>query len=156
MIRRTLTAAMVAGCILSSAASAWAGPTSVEQLKEVAQAYVKAQFSFDQATLRRLTAEEFVEVSPKGEVDERDAVIGFYAPEKRVAAPPYVVQDQRVRLTGDLGVITQRVTIGSPPRLMSLSQVLTVSRIGRDWKLTSSQSTPMSPARPAPKPTSGR
>ena len=148
MVSRTIVAVVVAACISGSAMSAWAGSTNIDQLKGLAKAYVEAQFSFNQTSLRRMMAPEFVEISPKGEVDERDAVISFYASEKRTPAPPYSIQDQRVRLTGASAVITQTVTIGTPPRSMSLSQAITASRIGRDWKLTSSQSTPI----PAPKP----
>ena len=147
MVRRTALA-VVTGCIISSAMTAWAGSPSTDQLKVLAQAYLDAQFSFDQESVRRLTAPQFVEISPKGEVDERDAVIAFYAPEKRTPAPPYSIQNQKVRLTGTSAVITQTVTIGTPPRSMSLSQAITASRIGRDWKLTSSQSTPIPAAKP--------
>ena len=148
MLRRTVAAAVVAGCIISSATIAWASTTDMDKLKGLSQAYVEAQFSFDQASVRRMTAPIFVEISPRGEVDERDEVIAFYAPEKRTSAPPFSIHDQRVRLTVTSAVITQTVTIGKPPRSMSLSQAITASRIGRDWKLTSSQSTPI----PAPKP----
>lgn len=75
-------------------------PTNSDQLRDLATAYAGAQFSFDQSSLRRILALKFVEISPKGEVDERDAVIAFYAPEKKTPAPPFSIENQIVRLTG--------------------------------------------------------
>lgn len=143
MVRRAVLIVVVAGCMLSATVSAWAGSTNVEQVKGIAHAFLQAQFSFDHASIQRLTAPGFVEISPKGEVDEREAVLGFYLPHKKTPAPPYSIRDQKVRLTGKFAVITQTVDIGTPPRTMRLSQSLTAVRVGRQWKLTSSQSTPM-------------
>lgn len=117
--------------------------SSEDVLARIAESYVAAQFAFDQQTLRELTAENFVEISPQGEVDERSAVIGFYAPEKKRAAPRFSIANQKVRITGTMAVITQFVTIGIPPRSMTLSQASTAAFQDGHWKLTSSQSTPV-------------
>ena len=90
-------------------------------------------------------AREFVEVSPKGEVDERLKVVSFYSPEKKSPAPPYIVSESKVRISGDTAVITQVVTIGQAPRVMRLTQLLTANRSNKKWLLTSSQSTPQPP-----------
>lgn len=144
MLSNAVLAEAVAACVLSAAMSAWAGPKDDEQVRALAQAFVLAEFSFDQASLHRLTAQQFVEISPKGEVDERQAVLSFYSSEKKeVPAPPYTIRDQRVRLSGDVAVITQTLVIGTPPRAISLSQSLTAVLVGGQWKLASSHSTPM-------------
>lgn len=136
-------------CVISSVAACSSAPISVASAKSdvaaLAKAYVSAQASFDQATIRKITGTEFVEVSPKGEVDERDAVISFYDPEKRSAAPPFSVENQKVRVNGDIAVITQTLIFGTPPRSMSLTQALTATRVNGKWLLQSSQTTPLPP-----------
>ena len=143
MKRTIILAAIVVACTVGNLSHAWGASTDTERLKTLTRDYVAAQVGFDQASVRRLTASGFVEVSPKGEVDERNSVVDFYAPEKRTEAPPYEVSNQRVRVTGHTAVITQTVTFGVPPRSMGLTQAVTASRVGRHWLLTSSQSTPI-------------
>lgn len=112
-------------------------------LEELAKSYVAAQFSFDQEEIEALTAPNFVEVSPKGEVDERIEVIGFYAADRRTTPPLYAVSESKVRVSGRTAVITQVITIGQPPGSMSFTQSLSASHLGGKWLLTSSQSTPL-------------
>ena len=131
--------ALVAGCSSVPAVP----PASSADLEAIARAYVQAQFSFDQRAIRDLTAPAFVEISPKGEVDERDEVLAFYAPEKRASAPGFTIGNVQVRRTGDTAVVTQTITIGQAPRTVSLSQGLTAAHVGGTWKITSSQTTPM-------------
>lgn len=121
---------------------AFGGEEKNTRLEKLGEEYVAAQFAFDQEAIKRLTTPNFVEISPKGEIDERASVIAFYAPEKRTAAPPYKVGDSKVRVSGMSAVITQVVTIGIEPRAMSLSQSLAATRVGSKWLLASSQSTP--------------
>ena len=124
-------------------AHAFGSEKQAAQIEKLGKDYVAAQFSFNQEAISRLTAPNFVEVSPKGEVDERAAVIGFYAPEKRTTVPPYTVSDSKVRISGTSAVITQVVTMGVEPRTASLSQSLAAAKIGYKWLLISSQSTPL-------------
>lgn len=137
------------GVLLLSACASLSGNAagSEQELKALGKAYADAQFAFDQAALIRMTAPKFVEVSPKGEVDEREAVIGFYAADKKSAAPPHQVLDQKVRVTGSTAVITQTLELGASPRLMRMAQALSASWVDGHWVLTSSQTTPVPPAR---------
>lgn len=148
MVSKLVGGVVLGACIGGSSFAAWAGSPSNDQLLELAKSYVDAQFSFDQESLRRMVAPKFVEISPKGEVDEMNAVLSFYDQEKKTAAPPYSIENQVVRVTNNSAVVTQTVTIGTPPRSMSLSQALTAVRTGIKWKLTSSQSTPVPPRKP--------
>ncbi len=134
--------------VLSACASMSGNAASSEQeLKALGKAYADAQFAFDQAALIRMTAPKFVEVSPKGEVDEREAVIGFYAADKKSAAPPHQVLDQKVRVTGSTAVLTQTLAMGVHPRLMRMTQALSAAFIDGRWVLTSSQTTPVPPTK---------
>lgn len=143
-----IAAAVLGACVAGSAFTAWAGSAKTDPVKDLAREYVEAQFSFDQASLRRIVAPKFVEISPKGEVDEMEAVMSFYPAEKKTTPPPYSIDNQVVRVTGTTAVVTQIVTIGTPPRSMSLSQAMTATRFRTRWKLTSSQSTPIPPPKP--------
>ena len=49
--------------------------------------HVAAQTQFDVPALAALTADNYVEVSPMGEVDTREKMLAFYAPEKKTATP---------------------------------------------------------------------
>lgn len=120
-------------------------PAQEQALKTLAHGYVAAQFAFDQAAIARMTAPQFVEVSPKGEVDERQAMIGFYAADRKTAAPPLAVLDQKVRVSGSTAVITQTLELGAGPRRMRMTQALSAHWDGERWQLTSSQTTPVPP-----------
>jgi hypothetical protein len=144
-ITGSLVLALVAGC--SSVPSR--SPTGAADLQALAGAFVRAQFSFDQQALDHLTAANFVEISPKGEVDERDKVLSFYAPDKKSEAPPYTIVDAKVRTTSGTAVITQTIKIGNDPRSLRLSQALTAAYVNGEWKLTSSQTTPIPPSPPS-------
>lgn len=140
--------ALCALCVLVlSACSHLPRPSAeaAQELKALARDYVGAQFGFDQAALARMTAPQFVEVSPKGEVDERAAVIGFYAADKKRAAPPHQVLDQQVRVTGATAVVTQTIEMGVSPRLLRMTQALSLAFVDGRWVLTSSQTTPVPP-----------
>ena len=141
----------LASCALSALLlGACAGPpvarTGPEQaLRDLARGYVEAQFAFDPGALQRLTSPQFVEVSPRGEVDERAAVIGFYAADRKTASPPYQVLDQQVRVSGPTAVVTQTLEMGSAPRVVRMTQALSATWTQGQWLLTSSQTTPVPP-----------
>jgi len=138
-------------CVLAALAGCSSVPASrgkTAELEALARSYVSAQFAFDQDSIRKITAPRFVEISPRGEVDERDAVILFYAREKRSAAPEFAIKDQKVRVSGGMAVVTQTVVVGTPPRTMALTQALTATQASGKWMLTSSQSTPNPPKKP--------
>ncbi len=143
-----LPALLLAASFLTACASVPGPPAAqVAELQALARRYVEAQFTFDPATLARVTAPQFVEVSPKGEVDAREAVLGFYAADRKTAAPPHQVIEQAVRLTGSTAVITQTLEMGSGPRRLRMTQALSASWVEGRWQLTSSQTTPVPPPR---------
>lgn len=134
MIRyAALALGLSAGAAIAAPAPA---PTTPAAL---ASAYVAAQHDFDAAALGALTAPDFVEISPVGEVDPRDAVLGFYAADKRRPAPPMMLTEQSVRSFGDTGIVTARLSFGP-----GAVRVVYVAQRGKDgWKLVSAQYTPI-------------
>lgn len=133
---------LLAAASLLAATPALAQATTPEAAVD---GFIAAERDFDQAALTRLTAPDFVEISPVGEVDPRDKVIGFYAPEQRREAPPVTVSDRTVRRFADTAVVTARLGFGP----MALRAVY-VARNGRDgWRLVSAQYTPIRGPKPA-------
>lgn len=114
------------GILFSAMVSAEAPKPAADSLalENLAQEYVAAQFGFERARLEAISSPAFVEISPKGEVDERETMLGFYDSSKARPAPPFELDDVVVRISGNTAVITQRLTIGTPPRAMSMTQLL--------------------------------
>lgn len=115
---------------------------AAERSPEAAVAqYVKAEHDFDLPGLKAILVQDFVEVSPRGEVDEHDAVLGFYAPEKKVDAPPTVLRDVISRVHGDSAVVTGSVvfTVNGAEHRLTLSASVVKGAAG--WRMASAQYT---------------
>ena len=65
-------------CLLAPAIAMADDPADAVLLQR-ANALVAAQLAFDQPALEGLLAADYLEVSPVGDVDTRDEVIGFYS-----------------------------------------------------------------------------
>ncbi|MBN8816890.1 MAG: nuclear transport factor 2 family protein [Sphingomonas sp.] len=140
MIRSVLFAVAIA-----SAVPAMASPARVNDPVAVVDAFAAAQQSFDQAALAELTAPDFVEISPLGEVDPRDKMLGFYAPEKKAAGPAVTMDERTVRTTGNVAIVTLRYAFGE----RAMRAVYVVRRDAGVWRLVSAQYTPIRIVKPA-------
>lgn len=69
---------------------------SEEELTNLIKQFVETQRTFDAESMSKLLAPDYVEVSPAGEVDEREKVLGFYSPAAKAAsgAPSSIECDQ--------------------------------------------------------------
>lgn len=128
--------------------AATAAPADARALVEVIEAAVQAQARFDPAALGALLAEDYVEVSPVGEVDRRDAVLRFYDPANRRPAPQVVVTEPLVRIDGSTAMVIVRLAFSAPapaaqrpPMLMRATYVL--RRVAAGWRIASAQYTPI-------------
>ena len=63
---------------LSTAAFAQAESKNDTELKALVQRMVGAQMAFDEKSLDAIFTADYIEVSPLGEVDPREKVLGFY------------------------------------------------------------------------------
>ena len=115
--------------------------------------HVAAQTGFDVPKLAALTADNYVEVSPLGEVDTRDKMLAFYAPEKKTATPVITVEEPLVRVSGGTAVLIGKLAIsvnaGGLSRQMAMRSSYVAVREGTVWKLMSAQYTAIAPKRPA-------
>ena len=116
---------------------------------ELVHAFIKAQHDFDLAKIAALTVEDYAEISPLGEVDPRDKMFGFYAPDKKTAGPALQIGATTVTMVGERAAlavtsITYDVASpGQPTRTISLRAAFVAERTGSGWKLVSAQYTPI-------------
>jgi ketosteroid isomerase-like protein len=114
--------------------------------------FLEAQRSFDLPALRALAAENYVEISPVGELDDRAKMLGFYAPEKKTQAPPLTIDNELTRVYGDVGIqtvkLTYTMTASGETRKLSLRATLVAHRSAGEWKMVSAQYTGIRPPPP--------
>jgi ketosteroid isomerase-like protein len=95
-----------------------------------------------------MMAPEYQEVSPVGEVDSRERVIGFYAADKKSAAPPMTITETVARPAGTIGVVTMRIAYTMPGKdgqmqTRALRAGFVARRTKGDWQFVSLQFTPI-------------
>ncbi|HMM80679.1 MAG TPA: nuclear transport factor 2 family protein [Pyrinomonadaceae bacterium] len=125
-------------------------------LKALVQRLADAQMAFDVKTLDSILTPDYIEISPLGEFDPRDKVLGFYKPEMK---PPGGISgkvefsEYSIRVYSKFAVVIVKETFAAaiagkpmPPR--SLRITLVCRRIGGEWKLASAQYTGIRPKQP--------
>lgn len=146
-------------CILVFAVSAFGQkvPPEDAKIKLAVQSLIAAQTAFDQKELEAILAPDYVEVSPRGEVDDRAKVVGFYSPEAKAksgTAPIVVdISEETVRNYGTFAIAMIKLTYTMKmPDGRSAARILRGSYVLRSikgsWKLSSAQYTPMPPPQP--------
>lgn len=138
--------------LLLGAAPAVAAENGEAALTRLVDEFTRAQRDFDQAALRRLTTADYLEISPVGDVDTRDEMIGFYAPDKKRPAPELAVSERSVRRNGDTGMVVAKLRFAVPGpdgtrRDVAMRASFVARRSGEGWKLAGAQYTPI-PTRP--------
>jgi len=144
-------------CLLTPLTATADDPAAAVLLQR-ANALVTAQLAFDQPALEHLLAPGYLEVSPVGDVDTRDDVIGFYSAEAKAksAAGPMptsaTLDDTRVQLHGDAATLIARETIrmpsGDSSREIAMRVQFQFRRIDGQWLLATTQYTGIKPAPP--------
>ncbi len=139
---------LMAGLVLVGAATAPMAATQDAPLRALVERFEAARTGFDPAALDRTLAPDYEEISPIGDVDTRDKMLGYYAPEARHPAPPMVSTDIVVHVQGPMGIVTARRTISLPNGTTRSVRVRYVARKAQaDWRLVSTQYTPIPPAK---------
>lgn len=116
-----------------------------DAVQEVVRKYAQAQAAFDVENLKVTTADSFVEVSPAGEVDAREKMLGFYAAPKG-PKPELQVDEQSTRLFGDTAVSLARLNFkmalpDGQSRGFAMRASYVAQKTGGVWKLVSAQYT---------------
>lgn len=138
--------------------SAFAQSKKDEEVIAVAKRAAMAQENYDPATLEQIYASDYIEISPKGEIDMRDKAIGFYKVDDVAAAkaktPKYILDEFQVRNYKDHAIVISRFSIGSKTdterKPTAVGLVLYSLRKEKNaWKIYSAQFTPFpQPPRP--------
>lgn len=128
-------------------------PSAQELIVRLIGDFVLAQQNFDATALGALTTTDYLEVSPVGELDSREKMLGFYAPEKKTAAPAAEIREPVVRIYGNTAVAVAKLAYtiqppGQPARVMEMRATFVAYREADRWKLASSHYTGI---RPSPK-----
>jgi uncharacterized protein (TIGR02246 family) len=117
------------------------------------QAFSDARAGFDAPKLASLLTSDYIEVSPRGELDRRPAVLGFYTADKAGAVPPMVYTTQDVRRYGDTAIVIGAIeyTISAPDGTAvkrSVRVTYVERRVHGRWLMASAQYTGIPPAAP--------
>jgi hypothetical protein len=140
--------------------SAFSQSKKDEGVIAVAKRAAAAQETYDPATLELIYASDYIEISPKGEIDVRDKAIGFYkVPDVEAAkakTPKYILDDFQVRNYKDHAIVISRFSVGSKTDLerkpTAVGLVVYALRKEKNaWKIYSAQFTPFPPP-PRPQP----
>ena len=146
----TLTLALVAG--VGNAQNNHSPEASVTAL---IQAFSDARDRFDAKALDGLLTPDYVEVSPRGEIDRRAAVLGFYAADKALPVPAMTRGTQDARIHNDTAIVIGSVSYTVPtPTGGTVERTVRVTyverRVGGRWLMASTQYTGVQPSKPAP------
>ena len=146
-------AALLLGAAASSQAATTLAPVGTQvsdtlAVGELVRKFTDAQMNPDPVVLRAITSEQFVEISPLGDVDPREKMIGFYIKDPARPASQLVIDEREIRLLGDSAVITLKVTMNANGQMRSIRSGYVAHKEGKEWKMVSAQHTPMRPPKP--------
>ena len=141
--------------ILCSAGFAQAKNTDDVKLRNLIKEMIDAQIAFSPERLDKIFADDYIEISPLGEVDDRAKTLGFYEPKLKPEKLSTTVkfEDVSVRNYGEFAIVISRIDYmitmdgkDLSPRSMRLT--LACRNINGNWKISSSQYTAIRPKKP--------
>jgi uncharacterized protein (TIGR02246 family) len=145
--------------LLLTSSFAFAQTKDDEALKSLVKQMTDAQIAHDAAALDRIFTADYIEISPVGEFDPREKVLGFYKPEVKPPADKtsatIEVTDYSIRVYDKFAVVLARFnyTITNdgktlPPRGI---RAMIVCRMEKGaWKIASAQYTGIRPPQAQP------
>ena len=125
-------------------------------LKSLVTQMADAQTAFDAGSLDRILTADYIEISPVGEFDPREKVLGFYKPELKPPAnvvPKVELSEFSIRSYGKFAIVIVKLTYtptmdgkAMPPRSMRATFVCRQEKGA--WKIASAQYTGIRPPQP--------
>ena len=123
--------------------------TPEQSVSELVQRFTTAQGTFDRAALEALTFENYIEISPLGEVDPRAKMLSFYVKHDDKPLPAITVDEITPRVLGNTAIVLAKVsyamTVGGQTRTSALRSSFVAQQQDGAWKLVSAQYTPIRP-----------
>ena len=127
-------------------------------LKSLVKKMTDAQQNYNAAALDKIFTSDYIEISPVGEFDTREKVLGFYKPELKPPADKMSATteatDFSIRNYDKFAIVIVRLnyTITSdgkplPPR--SIRATLVCRKEKGEWKISSAQYTGIRPSQPS-------
>lgn len=146
--------------MLFSSVSVFAQSKEDESLKALVKQFTDAQQNYQPDVLDKILTADYIEISPVGEFDPREKVLGFYKPELKPPAEKMTAKtdlsDFSIRNYGKFAIVivTFNYAITSegkqlPPR--SIRSTIVCRKDKKDWKIASAQYTGIRPPQTAPK-----
>ena len=140
--------------LLFSGVSVFAQSKDDDALKSLVKQMTEAQMNYQPEKLDKIFTADYIEISPVGEFDPREKVLGFYKPEMKPPADKMsatVEADEfSIRNYGNFAVVITRLNYKMtsegkplPPRSMRATCVLRKEK--GTWKIASAQYTGMRP-----------
>lgn len=151
-MRVTSALAIVAPIVITAPSGAQHTQPADAPVLAVVTAFSDARARFDASALGALLTPDYVEVSPRGEIDRRQAVLGFYAKDKATPVPPMTLGTQDVRRYGDTAIIIGSVDYTVPgPGGATVTRTVRVTYVERRvrgrWLMASTQYTGVQPSK---------
>lgn len=134
------------------ASTASAQSKDVAALQNLVKQMVEAQAAFDVPALERLTTTDYIEISPAGEFDPREKMLGFYKPELKPKnlTVKNEADEFSIRNYGKTAVVIARLTYlmtmdGKPMPPRSIRATYVCRKQKGAWKIASAQYTGIRP-----------
>ncbi len=146
--------------LLLSGVSAFAQTKEDEALKSLVRQMIDAQTNFQPDALDKILTADYIEISPIGEFDPREKVLGFYKPELKPPADKMsatVAADEfSIRAYDKFAVVIARLNYaitseGKPLPPRGIRAAYVCRREKGAWKIASAQYTGIRPPQSAPK-----
>ena len=140
--------------LLFSSVSVLAQSKDEQALKTLVKQMTYAQSNYQPDALDKILTADYIEISPVGEFDPREKVLGFYKPELKPPADKMsakVEPDEfSIRSYGKFAVVIVRLNYAItnegkqlPPR--SIRATFACKKEGKNWKIASAQYTGIRP-----------
>lgn len=144
--------AMAAIMALTGESSAHPARPASEPFIPLLRGFLDAERDFDQAGIAARITQDYVEVSPIGEVDERERMLGFYALANKRAAPAIALDEVTTQVVRDAATVTARLGYSVPGpdgqvRMIAMRGGFVFRRERGDWKIAFAQYTPIRPSK---------
>ena len=136
--------------LLLSSVSVFSQTKEDDALKSLVKQFTEAQASYDAAALDKILTADYIEISPAGEFDPREKVLGFYKPELKPPAdkmtPTTETTDFSIRVYDKFAVVIARfnytiVSEGKPLPPRSIRATIVCRKEKGAWKIASAQYT---------------